>query len=398
MGPHGSCKHISALCYALEEFSRIKQVRSPESCTSQLQRWNQPRKRKLDACDVSDISFVKYEFGKLKQTQSSMLYDPRPSEYVATTENEIQSLRKTLVETGEDISLLHLLPLPLPAQDFKLLLPFLPPDVREVILNEVSSQPQPINYHCISEFAIKFLHALTYTPSEVKQIEVATRGQRLCKRWHEERQYRITASKFGRVIKRQRNHGELAKQLLYTKVSSGSVLALVWGQQHEVDALRMYQKSLGPTFTVEETGVYIGDCVFLGASPDGVVKDNSGRIIRLVEVKCPYRGRNKTLKDMYSDNSFCCCLDNGHPILKQKHEYYYQVQGQMAITGIHACDFVVWTPSDFVVISISYDDNFWKSHCYPALKNFCLFIMLPEIVYPKYPEPPFDYSHLLCYP
>ena len=29
-GPFGSCKHISALCYALEEFSRVKQLRSPE--------------------------------------------------------------------------------------------------------------------------------------------------------------------------------------------------------------------------------------------------------------------------------------------------------------------------------------------------------------------------------
>ena len=41
-GPFGSCKHISALCYTLEEFSRIKQLRSPDS---QLQKWNQPRKR-----------------------------------------------------------------------------------------------------------------------------------------------------------------------------------------------------------------------------------------------------------------------------------------------------------------------------------------------------------------
>ena len=38
-GPLGSCKHIAAFCYALEEFSRIRCVRDPESCTSQLQEW-----------------------------------------------------------------------------------------------------------------------------------------------------------------------------------------------------------------------------------------------------------------------------------------------------------------------------------------------------------------------
>ena len=36
--PHCSCKHIiSALCYALEEYSRIKEIRLPDSCTSRLQ-------------------------------------------------------------------------------------------------------------------------------------------------------------------------------------------------------------------------------------------------------------------------------------------------------------------------------------------------------------------------
>ena len=351
-GPCGSCKHISALCYALEEFCRIKKIKSPESCTSQLQRWNQPRKRKLDACDVSDITFVKHEYGKPKQARSSMLYDPRPSEYTVTSESEIQSLGKKLTETDEHVSLLHLLPLPLPAQDTTLTLPSTPADVREVILNDISSQPQPISHYCIAEFAIKFLHSLEYTPDQVKQSEVATRGQRLCKQWQEERQYRVTASKFGTVIKRRRNHTALAKQLLYTKVVSTTVLALVWGQQHEVDALEVYQKSIGSMFMVEETGIYISDCGFLGASPDGIVKDHSGHIVRLVEVKCPYKGRNKTLKQMYDDNSFCCSLVNGYPTLKQNHDYYYQVQGQMAITGVHTCDFVVWTPSDFLVLTI----------------------------------------------
>ena len=35
-GPHRICKHISALCYALEDCSKVKSLRSPVSCTSQL--------------------------------------------------------------------------------------------------------------------------------------------------------------------------------------------------------------------------------------------------------------------------------------------------------------------------------------------------------------------------
>lgn len=66
-GPNGSCKHIAALCYALEEFSRIHQVRENLPCTSQLQAWNQPRKRTLEVAEVNDIKFVKLEHGKEKR-------------------------------------------------------------------------------------------------------------------------------------------------------------------------------------------------------------------------------------------------------------------------------------------------------------------------------------------
>ena len=69
-GPTGSCKHICALCYALEKFCEIKQLRSPQSCTSELQKWNQPRKRKLESRPAEYITFIKYEYGKKKQAST----------------------------------------------------------------------------------------------------------------------------------------------------------------------------------------------------------------------------------------------------------------------------------------------------------------------------------------
>ena len=50
---------------------------------------------------------------------------------------------------------------------------------------------------------MKLLDALTYLKDQVAQIEVEIR---LCCRWQEEREFRITASKFGLVIKRHHNH------------------------------------------------------------------------------------------------------------------------------------------------------------------------------------------------
>lgn len=57
-------KHTGALGYALEEFGRMHVLRTQVACTSQLQSWNQPRKRKIETAEVENIKFVKMEYGK----------------------------------------------------------------------------------------------------------------------------------------------------------------------------------------------------------------------------------------------------------------------------------------------------------------------------------------------
>ena len=60
-GPKGSCKHIAAFCYALEEFVRLEFTRPFLSCTSRLQTWNQPRQKKLSPKNIFEISFERAE-------------------------------------------------------------------------------------------------------------------------------------------------------------------------------------------------------------------------------------------------------------------------------------------------------------------------------------------------
>ena len=80
-GPRGSCKHISALCYALEEFVRFKCIWEFETFTSRLQTWNQPRKRKLDSQSVYEIDFSKKIYRREERNNVKPLNDPRrPSE------------------------------------------------------------------------------------------------------------------------------------------------------------------------------------------------------------------------------------------------------------------------------------------------------------------------------
>ncbi|PFX24908.1 hypothetical protein AWC38_SpisGene10495 [Stylophora pistillata] len=80
-GPRGSCKHIGALCYALEEFVRLECTREFETCTSRLQSRNQPRKRKLDSQSVYEIDFSKKIYRREERINVKPLNDPRrPSE------------------------------------------------------------------------------------------------------------------------------------------------------------------------------------------------------------------------------------------------------------------------------------------------------------------------------
>ena len=90
---------------------------------------------------------------------------------------------------------------------------------------------------------------------------------------------------------------------------------LVWCQQLEADALEAYKLTFESGSTLQDAGMYISDCGFLGASPDCVIVDHSGDV-RIVEVKCPYKAREKTLEEMYNDKSFCCSLTDRVPTLK----------------------------------------------------------------------------------
>ncbi len=116
---------------------------------------------------------------------------------------------------------------------------------------------------------------------------------------------------------------------------------------------------------VQECGLLIReDMPFIAATPDGVCGD------RIVEVKCPYKGRNeKICKNL----KFFPYLDqdkDGHLILKKSHIYYAQVQGELLISKKRKAIFVIFTFVDFVTISVQLDDHYCKNILVPRLKRF----------------------------
>ena len=70
-----------------------------------------------------------------------------------------------------------------------------------------------------------------------------------------------------------------------------------WGITNEPEALKAFSHKIG--LQVVETGVWLHKCGLLGASPDGLVGDNS-----VLEAKCPYTQRNLTIEEAIAANNF----------------------------------------------------------------------------------------------
>ena len=237
-----------------------------------------------------------------------------------------------------------------------------------------------------------FKNTLKLSPEKIREIEHNTRDQQLCELWYFARRYRITASNFGLVYHRRPTTTPDALVLRLLGVNTFKYNeATEWGKTNEENALKQYveyqQKGGGHVgLTVCRSGFVVCEShTFLGASPDANVYDPSERQpFGVVEIKCPFSCRNMTPVQACSMKNFYCTLDStGEKLrLKHNHNYFCQIQGQMAISGRSWCDFVVYTLKGLSVERISFDSSFWEKELLPKLISFYDNCVVPEIVSP----------------
>ncbi|KAI4465290.1 exonuclease phage-type/recb c-terminal domain-containing protein [Holotrichia oblita] len=229
----------------------------------------------------------------------------------------------------------------------------------------------------VQELIQKCINVLGVTKEKQEELEIATRGQRLNNRWKQERKYRLTASRFGEICKRKVRHGKLVESMLYSV--NGPFKALEWGVLNEPIAVKHYMDLTSNI--VQDCGIFV--CTeeglgFLGASPDGLVGDD-----KIVEVKCPYSARQYSPQDAAEKiKSFYLRLDKNSKNLSldRKHNYYYQIQGQLFISQRKLCDFIVWTPKGTHIETINIDHDFIQRTMLPKLINFYWKYFGPELV------------------
>lgn len=109
----------------------------------------------------------------------------------------------------------------------------------------------------------------------------------------------------------------------------------------------------------------------------------------IVEIKCPYTAykmhpdeaiRERKIK-FWNYNK----TNNTYEVNK-KHQWYYQIQGQMEVTNRNGCIFAVFTGHEFP-LKVEYlrrDRKFWNENMEYKLKRFYNECLLPELVDPRH--------------
>lgn len=191
-------------------------------------------------------------------------------------------------------------------------------------------------------------------PEDIVKLAWSTRGQD-SEQWIKERQKRITGSVCYTLYTYSRNKSpDWHKKLnaLYS-ANFGGNYATEYGNEMEKRAREAYSHITG--YKVVTPGLIVDkDESWLAFSPDGVVSSNEN--LRLIEIKCPLIGKSMPASDFVPQLSYIT-KDNK---LKQKHQYYGQIQLGLALIGASICDLIIYSSYDdsFITISVPFDEKF----------------------------------------
>jgi hypothetical protein len=222
--------------------------------------------------------------------------------------------------------------------------PFVFPDFSGEVDNRLPLSP---------EIEAKY-NGLHVTTEQAVEYEEQTRHQSENDQWFKLRANRITASHFKRICSRRGNHAKLATELHSSRNFQTS--AMKHGIENEPVAAEQYARLFERN--IFKVGFVINpSCYYLGCSPDRRVFDPSetNSPWGLLEIKCTKSACVTELNYLKTIHT-----SEGSEILQldRNHAYYFQVMGQLAITGSAWCDFFVHSPIDYHVERIHFDNDF----------------------------------------
>ena len=394
--------HVSALLHALADSRPKEEEVAPTSLPC---KWLQPHKRQAPYALFSQGSFRKYHVNKREKRdrRSLLLHRPVSAIHSGNAAKNLQKLLSHLDGTSSCMALLfdnvHTTtgsssaspsargqPTSTMMTDLEMADDAFLTETLEVVA-DVQAEDQRSG--TVTEDDI--LEEMKVIEEQIRKIKEDTRGQSTNVNWFTHRQQRLTASQFGRVckIRETTSPKNIVEDIHSSKQKwSRTPASIQHGINNEPHAIKLYTKEKGPQCQVDACGLFVHPMhSWLVASPDGLVMDSVPSPPQgLLEIKCLYAEDQKgydplrACEEMGRNSQFYCTKDDkGQLSLKANHAYYYQIQGQMAITGRHWCDFVVMSACEIATQRIPFNQTFWND-CFIKLRHFYFTFVLPQIL------------------
>lgn len=393
-GSDGCCRHVAAVLFDLQSTVSNNLM---STCTSGKCEWKRRCGNNEYAIPFQYLKIVKAEFGKTeKNPVKPVNFEPGHSSFDASVMKDM--LRIGLQEVYPQAVALQFLPKPKePEIPESLVAKHIADDnnveryesVENVTLytlkeyadifkseNNVGSEEL-----CSDETVQAFMEFLSIDEKQCDIICAKTVQQANSQFWFDQRSGRITASNFYKVchIRETTDKTNTVKLLMNYCPMEHIPEQLEWGHEKEISASELYFKKLSSKhqeLAVVESGLVINQkWPFLGASPDRIrFCKCHGKT--LVECKSLFSKRN--LLPGIAASEKLIKTTKGFQ-LKEETTWYFQIQGQMAITGIHHTDLVIYTNKGILIVPVKFNEQFWL-RILDKLHLFFVQFMVPELL------------------
>ena len=379
-----ACSHVASLLFYVDAFQRTKEA---TTCTQEQCKWLLPKAvKEVPYLPVAEIDFKgairkmqDFNFGNKSKEESHGPVKKKKMENACCTVQD-----KKQKEFLNKISLCGTRPAILSiAEPFNAgFVPF--GAISNLYLPELYS---PSNTGCSFD-VIQRKCAEVVLPvlseEQLQRIQRETAKQSKSKLWFRLRSGRITASRFKQACSTDvcNPSKSLIKAICYPTECIFTSNAVAWGLEMESIAVAAYVKAMEAEhkdFQFFKAGLILNNkWPFLGASPDGLICCKCcGEGV--LEVKCPYSCREISLNEYaFKADSMLVPLCRSFA-LKHEHQYYFQVQCQLAMSGAKYAHFVVWTPKETYTETIYPNKSFFDVNVSKAEKFFQLCV-LPELL------------------
>ena len=227
-------------------------------------------------------------------------------------------------------------------------------------------------------------NSYTFSFNQAAKVEEMTRSQSKSRIWFQQCAGRITASKFREILHTDYTQPSISaiKSICYPVMHQLMPKACQYGCEHEEQARVKYFDDHSKTHSsliIINCGLILHPLYpFFGTSPDGIINCSccsSG----VIEIKCPYRCKDKSINELVEERNFCSENVDGSLSLKRNHAYYYQIQLQMKICEVEYCNFVVRGDESVFYERILIDTEFIDNVIEEA-QPFIKLALLPELV------------------